>query len=89
MERPTFLIPLTGMSVCGIMPTFAGLSPIERQIRYVFLTRLPCYSEAETPVRIRLACVRHAASVRSEPGSNSSLIYRLIRRSGYIRKKRF
>ena len=55
------------------MPTFAGLSPIACQVRYVFLTRLPCYSETEAPVRIRLACVRHAASVRSEPGSNSPL----------------
>src|ERR1700745_2266256 len=26
-----------------------------------------------TPVTARLACVRHAASVQSEPGSNSSL----------------
>ncbi len=59
--------PSTKTSVCGIQPTFAGLSPIARQVRYVVLTRLPCYSEAETPVRIRLACVRHAASVRSEP----------------------
>src|SRR5690606_27514733 len=27
----------------------------------------------EGPVTVRLACVRHAASVQSEPGSNSSL----------------
>src|SRR5262249_51787773 len=30
-------------------------------------------SEAETPKSVRLACVRHAASVRSEPGSNSQV----------------
>ncbi len=42
-------------------------------VRYVLLTRLPCYSRPESPFRIRLACVRHAASVRSEPGSNSPL----------------
>ena len=30
-------------------------------------------SEAETPESVRLACVRHAASVRSEPGSNSQV----------------
>ncbi len=56
------------------MPTFAGLSPIERQVRYAFLTRLPCYDASEETDRIRLACVKHAASVRSEPGSNSPLI---------------
>jgi hypothetical protein len=28
---------------------------------------------AEAPVTVRLACVRHAASVQSEPGSNSSV----------------
>jgi hypothetical protein len=39
----------------------------------VLLTRLPCYSAPERTFRIRLACVRHAASVRSEPGSNSPL----------------
>ena len=32
-------------------------------------TRAPLYSGC--PFRARLACVRHAASVRSEPGSNS------------------
>src|SRR6476660_3517244 len=42
--------------------------------------RLPtCYSPVRRstgvrrPFRARLACVRHAASVRSEPGSNSPL----------------
>src|SRR2546422_11084267 len=40
--------------------------------------RLPtCYSpvrhftQGRSPFLVRLACVRHAASVRSEPGSNS------------------
>ena len=36
-------------------------------------TRAPLYSGAEAPFLARLACVRHAASVRSEPGSNSPL----------------
>src|SRR5207244_8309868 len=33
----------------------------------------PCATplEAEAPRSVRLACVKHAASVRSEPGSNS------------------
>ena len=63
--------PTTAPSVCGITPTFAGLSPSKRPVRYVFLTRLPCYSRPYEPFRIRLACIKHAASVRSEPGSNS------------------
>src|SRR3990172_808079 len=42
-----------------------------RQVVYVLLTRAPLYRGAEAPFRVRLACVRHAASVRSEPGSNS------------------
>ena len=39
----------------------------------MLLTRAPLYSEAEAPFRVRLACLRHAASVDSEPGSNSRL----------------
>src|SRR5690606_23874573 len=40
---------------------------------------LTCYSpvrhstQGRSPFRVRLACVKHAASVRSEPGSNSPL----------------
>ncbi len=37
----------------------------------MLLTRPPLYSGTEAPFRARLACVRHAASVDSEPGSNS------------------
>ncbi len=64
-------------TVCGISSAFAGLSPTEGQVSYVLLTRSPlylvsqyCYRET---VLVRLACVRHAASVDSEPGSNSRL----------------
>jgi hypothetical protein len=39
----------------------------------VLLTRSPLYSEDCSPFLVRLACVRHAASVDSEPGSNSRL----------------
>ena len=37
----------------------------------MLLTRSPLYWGTEVPFLARLACVRHAASVRSEPGSNS------------------
>ena len=40
---------------------------------HVLLTRAPLYSQTEVRFLVRLACVRHAASVDSEPGSNSRL----------------
>ena len=39
----------------------------------MLLTRLPLYSSPEGDFLVRLACLIHAASVRSEPGSNSPL----------------
>ena len=42
----------------------------------MLLTRTPLYSGC--PFRVRLACVRHAASVDSEPGSNSQLLFNLF-----------
>jgi hypothetical protein len=47
------------------------LFPTPGQITHVLLTRAPLYSEDCSPFLARLACVRHAASVDSEPGSNS------------------
>ena len=77
-QRPTFLVSLTKTSTCGIQPPFEGLSPSLSPVRYALLTRLPCYSHPKRPFRIRLACVKHAASVRSEPGSNSPLDLSLV-----------
>ena len=37
-------------------------------------TRSPLYSPPEGGFLARLACIKHAASVRSEPGSNSPSI---------------
>ena len=37
----------------------------------MLLTRAPLYSFPEGNFLVRLACLRHAASVDSEPGSNS------------------
>jgi hypothetical protein len=54
----------------GIRPSFPGLSQSQGQVTHVLLTRSPL----EYPQRglsARLACVKHAASVRPEPGSNS------------------
>jgi hypothetical protein len=56
---------------CGISPAFAGLSPTRRYVIHLVLTSSPLYSPPEGNFRARLACLIHAASVRSEPGSNS------------------
>ena len=61
------------MVVCGISTGFPVLFPTPRQITHVVLTRAPLYSGTEVPFLARLACVRHAASVDSEPGSNSQV----------------
>jgi hypothetical protein len=58
--------------ISGIRPGFPGLSQSRGQVAHVLLTRSPL----EYPRRglsARLACVKHAASVRPEPGSNSPL----------------
>src|SRR5262245_23236087 len=57
--------------VCGISTGFPVLFPTLGQITHVLLTRAPLYSGDCSPFLARLACVRHAASVDSEPGSNS------------------
>ena len=59
--------------LCGISPGFPRLSPTQGQVSHVLLTRSPLYSRGCPRFLVRLACVRHAASVDSEPGSNSRL----------------
>ena len=54
---------------CCISPPFGGLSTTQGEMTYVLLTRAPLYRGY--PFLARLACVRRAANVRSEPGSNS------------------
>ena len=62
--------------LCGISSRFQLLSPTERQVPHALLTRSPLnlisLCRSFVPLSpVRLACVRHAASVRPEPGSNS------------------
>jgi hypothetical protein len=57
---------------CGISRAFARVSPAEGQVSYVLRTRSPL-DTLRCPVR--LACIRHAASVHPEPGSNSPSIH--------------
>ncbi len=56
-----------------LAPVSRGCPPLRGQVIHVLLTRPPLYSGPEGPFRVRLACVRRAASVDSEPGSNSRL----------------
>ena len=57
-------------STSGISPSFPGLSQSSGQVTHVLLRRSPLSASRRTPTA-RLACLRHAASVRPEPGSNS------------------
>jgi hypothetical protein len=59
--------------VSGISPGFPELSQSGGQVTHVLLTRSPLIP-ARKRFTVRLACVKHAASVRPEPGSNSPLM---------------
>ena len=70
------------MRLCGIISRFQLLSPSVRQVTHALLTRPPLsdsnefhQEQAQSGLRedhsVRLACVKHAASVYPEPGSNS------------------
>jgi hypothetical protein len=58
-------------STSGISPGFPGLSQSSGQVTHVLLRRPPLKVPPEGDTPARLACLRHAASVRPEPGSNS------------------
>src|SRR6478672_10375731 len=63
---------MRGLVVSGISHPFRQLSQSEGQITHVLLTRSPL-EYPRKGLSARLACVKHAASVRPEPGSNSPL----------------
>ena len=73
--------------LCGISTCFQMLSPASGQVTHVLLTSSPLVTklnqlsastQLHQPGRVRLACIRHAASVRPEPGSNSHLKIKMI-----------
>ena len=73
-KRKTFLVrPCDPTRASGISSGFPGLSQTWGQVAHVLRTRSPLglhrYCYRLDPVR--LACIKHAASVRPEPGSNS------------------
>ena len=62
--------------LCGISTGFPVLSPCGGQVAYALLTRAPVAAMVLPPRDApRLACVKPAASVHPEPGSNSPLSY--------------
>ena len=61
---------LLSFLISGISQTFAWVSQSLGQITYVLLTRSPLNVLLHSD---RLACIRHAASVHPEPGSNSQI----------------
>ena len=64
--------PLTPWNTWGISSSFPELSPTLGQVTNVLLTRSPLgHLRTNTKGLVRLACVRHTASVHPEPGSNS------------------
>ena len=73
---PLISPPCDGNMSCGISVRFQTLSPSEGQVTHALLTRPPLSSTSlgrilDPQILVRLACVKHAASVRPEPGSNS------------------
>ena len=59
---------LTPVNTWGISSPFELLSPASGQVTHVLLTRSPLTTSL---LSVRLTCIRHAASVHPEPGSNS------------------
>jgi hypothetical protein len=62
--------PMQAVVLSGIRPSFPSLSRSAGQITHVLLTRSPL-EYPRKGLSVRLACVKHAASVRPEPESNS------------------
>ena len=71
MQVPRF--PPRG--VCGISSPFGELSPITGYVPICYspVRRSPPGKVTLARAAARLACVKHSASVQSEPGSNSSV----------------
>ena len=81
------------MRLCGISSHFWLLSPCIRQVTHALLTRPPLeidqiHRSLNEIFPVRLACVKHAASVHPEPGSNS-LIKCLITQDNQLAISRF
>ena len=67
-KSPAFLLRAHAVLI-RLSPGYPPLKDTFRCSTHPFATR----RQAEARVTVRLACVKHAASVQSEPGSNSSV----------------
>ena len=74
--------------VCGISQSFDWLSPTTRYIPICYSPVRHSPAGASTPAAVRLACVKHAASVQSEPGSNSYVQSLTYSTSGPLQRNR-
>ena len=80
LSRKTFhLRTMSSEVISGISSCFQLLFQSQGQVAHVLLTRSPLVYPRRG-LTVRLACVKHAASVRPEPGSNSPLKSMQIRR---------
>lgn len=75
-NRKTFqTVPMQVRHISSIRRRFQRLFQSLGQVAHVLLTRSPLIHSKQAPsFTVRLACVKHAASVRPEPGSNSPLM---------------
>ena len=64
--------PMRASVISGISSCFQLVFRSQGQVAHVLLTRSPLVYPRRG-LTVRLACVKHAASVRPEPGSNSPL----------------
>ncbi len=69
-------------------PTFRAVIPHNRTRSDVLLTRAPLATQEQAPcAAVRLACVKLAASLESEPGSNSLVQSLFCRYSPELKEK--
>jgi hypothetical protein len=74
LKRPkAFILTKHARIICGISSDFSGLSPTSGQVTFVLLSRSPLLSNRNQRA-VRLACIRHAASVHPELGSNPPIL---------------
>ena len=66
---------LNSTATCGISSPFELLSLTSGQVTHALLTRSPLRTLL---LSVRLACIKHAASVHPEPGSNSPHIFSMF-----------
>ena len=85
--RPLTSLPCDIVVSSGITRSFPRLSRCPGYVTHVLLTLSPLYSRCSC-FPVRLACFSHAASVRSEPGSNSSLEIRPVPSRGPFSMRR-